>query len=115
MSPFFFGLLEGLANQIEKISSGIQRLWNLFKDGPLLSFLFYLILSITAIIVFLEAICEECDRFLANIEKTFISIALLIMVMLSFLDYLRREIDFFTFEIDGGANMAVVLMVWVGF
>ena len=27
----------------------------------------------------------------------------------------EREIDFFSFGIDGGPNFAVVLMVWVGF
>lgn len=115
MSSLFFSLLESFAVQVEKLSSFIQNIWTGFKEGPLRSFFFYLILCITGIIVLLEAICEECDRFLANIEKAFISIALLIMVSLSFLDYLRREVTFFTFEIEGGANMAVVLMVWVGF
>ena len=31
------------------------------------------------------------------------------------MDYLRREIDFVDVEIQGGPNMAVALMVWVGF
>ena len=35
------------------------------------------------------------------------------MTALSFLDYMRRELP--SFEIDGGPNFAVVLMVWVGF
>jgi C4-dicarboxylate transporter, DctM subunit len=115
VSSLFFSLLESFALRIEKLSNFIRDTWTSFREGPLRSFFFYLILCITGIIVLLEAICEECDRFLANIEKAFISIALLIMVSLSFLDYLRREVNFFTFEIEGGANMAVVLMVWVGF
>ena len=113
---FFFKLLEILATKIiEPFTRSISDGWSWFRKGPLRSFFFYLLLTIVGLIVIIEAICEEADRFLANIEKAFISIALLIMVALSFLDYMRREIDFFDFEIAGGAPMSVILMVWVGF
>ena len=72
-------------------------------------------LVVTGLIIIIEALCEEWDRFLAFLEKSFIGIAMLIMVALSFMDYLRREVEFVDFEIDGGANASVVLMVWVGF
>ena len=113
---FFFKLLEFLATKvIDPFTTFISDSWRGFRKGPLRSFFFYLLLVIVGIIVIIEAICEEADRFLANIEKTLISIALLGMVALSFLDYMRRELDFFTFEVSGGSPMSVVLMVWVGF
>ena len=113
---FFFKLLEILATKIiDPCTTAISDGWRWFRKGPLRSFFFYLLLVVVGIIVIIEAICEEADRFLANIEKIFISIALLIMVALSFLDYMRREIEFFDFEISGGASMSVMLMVWVGF
>jgi C4-dicarboxylate transporter, DctM subunit len=110
-----FQLFEKLANVIDTIYDGISKIWRAFADGPLFYFTFYLLLVITGIIVIITAICEEVDRLFAKVEKVFIAIALLIMTALSFLDYMRRELSFFSFEVDGGPNFAVVLMVWVGF
>jgi C4-dicarboxylate transporter, DctM subunit len=110
-----FRAFEALANIIEAISDRLRRLWTRFSEGPLETVVFYLILAVTGLICIVVAICEEGDRLIARLEKAFISIALLAMTALSFMDYLRREIDFFNFEISGGPNMAVILMVWVGF
>ena len=108
-------VFDGLALIIDRFFDGINRLWRSFADGPLQDFFFYLILTISGIIVLFKASFQEIDRLVAGLEKTFISVALLAMTVLSFLDYLRREIPGFDFEIQGGPNMAVVLMVWVGF
>ena len=95
-----FQLFDKLANMIDSIYDGISKLWRSFADGPLFYVLFYLVLTISGIIVIITAICEEVDKLFAKVEKVFIAIALLIMTALSFLDYMRREIDFFSFEID---------------
>ena len=110
-----FQMFDKLADIVDGIYDAVSKIWRAFADGPLLYFVFYLILFVTGIIVIVTAICEEVDRLFAKVEKAFIAIALLIMTALSFLDYMRRELPFFSFEIDGGPNFAVVLMVWVGF
>jgi TRAP-type C4-dicarboxylate transport system permease small subunit len=112
---FIFQFFESLAKLIEGTFDAIQNGWRRFVSEPLQSLFFYIILFLAGVIAILRATCEEVDRMLSHIEKALISIALLTMVGLSFLDYLRREVSFFSFEIQGGAGMAVVLMVWVGF
>ena len=112
---FLFSSMETLASLIDAFSNFISRKWTTFKEGPLREFIIFILLVVTGLIIIIEALCEEWDRFLAFLEKSLISIALLVMVSLSFMDYLRREVAFVDFEIDGGANASVVLMVWVGF
>lgn len=112
---FLFSSMEALASIIDAFSNSISRAWSRFKNGPLQKFIIFLLMFFMGLWIILEALCEELDRFLAFLEKSIISIALLVMVTLSFLDYLRREVSFVDFEIDGGANASVVLMVWVGF
>ena len=112
---FIFTFFESIAKLIEGLSDAIQNGWRRFVWRPLQSCIFYFILFFTGCIAIMRALCEEVDRMLSHIEKALISIALLVMVTLSFLDYLRREVSFFSFEVHGGAGMAVVLMVWVGF
>ena len=112
---FIFQVFEKLSTVIEGLFDAIQSGWRRFIKGPFQSLLFYFILCLTGLIAILRAVCEEIDRMLSHLEKALISIALLTMVVLSFFDYLRREVSFFSLEIQGGAGMAVVLMVWVGF
>ena len=96
-------------------NGGIRRTWRAFVDGPLQDFFFVLILTISGCIALMKGTLSEANRMWANVEKVLIGVAMLAMTALSFMDYLRREISFFDFEIQGGPNMAVVLMVWVGF
>jgi C4-dicarboxylate transporter DctM subunit len=100
---------------VNAIDSGIRKGWRAFVDGPLQDLLFVLILLISGCIALLKGTLSEADRMWANVEKAFIGVAMLAMTALSFLDYMRREVSFFDLEIQGGPNMAVVLMVWVGF
>jgi C4-dicarboxylate transporter DctM subunit len=92
-----------------------RRFWRSLADGPLQTLLFLLIILISGAIALTKAALSEADRWWAGIEKGLIGVALLVMTGLSFLDYLRREVPVFDFEIQGGPTMAVVLMVWVGF
>ena len=112
---FIFQVFEKISTVIEGLFDAIRSGWRRFISGPFQNLLFYIILCFTGCIAILRAVCEEVDRMLSHLEKALISIALLTMVVLSFFDYLRREVSFFSFEIQGGAGMAVVLMVWVGF
>ena len=111
-----FEFLEWIAQKLSRLTNRIEKLWEWLSNGPLQTFFFYLILLLTGILVIFRAIFEELDRLLANIEKALISIALLIMVGLCFLDYLRREFDtplqylerefhFPDLEINGGMTM----------
>ncbi len=108
----FFGVVEGGVNSIDRFFRSIGR-W--LSDRVFHHLGFGLILGLTALRVILGTVFSELDRLLAKVERWFIAIAMLVMTALSFLDYLRREIPGFEFEVDGGPNFAVVLMVWVGF
>jgi len=108
----FFGFVESAVGGIEGFFRGIGRF---LRDRIFHHVAFWLILLITALRVILGTGFSELDRLLSKVERWFIAVAMLVMTALSFLDYLRREIPGFEFEIDGGPNFAVVLMVWVGF
>ena len=112
-------MVAAVFKQVERVVDGIdrfiRRVWRAFVDGPLNGFLFGLLITISGLIALLKGTFSEANRMWANIEKALIGVAMLAMTALSFLDYMRREISFFDFEIQGGPNMAVVLMVWVGF
>lgn len=73
------------------------------------------ILTATGIWIAFEEIAERVDRVIEWLERATIAVFLLVMTLLSFADYVRREIDFLNFEIEGGPNMATLMMVWVGF
>jgi C4-dicarboxylate transporter, DctM subunit len=111
--------MNAIFQQIERIVGAVDRGvgagWRRFSDGPLQNFLFVLILFISGCIALLKGVLSEANRMWANVEKALIGVAMLAMTALSFMDYMRREASFFTLEIQGGPNMAVVLMVWVGF
>ncbi len=108
-------LFDGVERVVEGIDRSVRSAWRAFRDGLLQSLLFWALIVATGVIVVVRAILEELDELLAGLEKTVISIALLTMTALSFMDYVRREVPGVDIEIPGGANMAVVLMVWVGF
>ncbi len=106
---------DGIERVTGAVGGGWRRGWSRAWNGPLQDLLFFLILGITALRVLVEIAYEELDRLLSGLEKSFIVVALLAMTGLTFLDYLRREVSGFDLEIRGGANMSVLLMVWVGF
>jgi len=106
---------DGIERVTGAVGSGWSSVWNRAWNGPLQDLLFFLILAVTALRVLVEVAYEELDRLVSGLEKAFIVVALLAMTGLTFLDYLRREVSGFELEIRGGANMSVLLMVWVGF
>lgn len=111
--------LQWFFNRLEKVLGGIRtgcsRTWRKFSDGPLQNILFVLILGFTGLVLLLEMAFSELDRLLSGIEKTIICVAMLAMVALCFLAYLQRSMPEVTISMQGGPNMATVLMVWVGF
>lgn len=106
---------DGLERLISTVVSGVRTTARGLWDGPLQTLLFWLLICGTGLWIVMESALSGLDRLLAWLEKAFISVALVMMVGLSFLDYLRREVPGFTLEVNGGAGMSVVLMVWVGF
>lgn len=100
---------------LEGARGAVRGAWRALRDGPLESLAFFLILTVTGLIVLVRGALIALDAVLEKLEKGFIAFALLLMTALSFADYLRREVPFFDVDIQGGPSMAVVLMVWVGF
>ncbi len=94
---------------------GIRDGWYWLWRGPIRSLIFWLILSITGLVLVVETLLDALDRVVCWLERAFLSVAMLVMVFLSFFDYLQREGPEMSFDIPGGPNMAMVLMVWVGF
>ncbi len=104
----FARLVDGITNGV---SGGVRK----FAQGPGQGVLFVFVLILTGLKIVVEEVLEGIDRIIAWIEKAIIIVALLAMTGFSFMDYLRREASLESFEIEGGANMAMLLMVWVGF
>jgi len=106
-----FSIIEGATGVVSGALSSVR---GLATSGPVQAALFFIIIIVTGIRVLAEEIASELDRLISNLEKAFITVAMLVMVALSFLDYLQRETAL-SIGIDGGPKMATVLMVWVGF
>jgi C4-dicarboxylate transporter DctM subunit len=100
---------------LDALGGGLRRLWRSFAEGPLQGIAFWLILCLTGLAVLVRGLAVGVDRLVARLEQGFIVVALLAMTGLSFMGYFNREFAGVGAEIPGGANMAVALMVWVGF
>jgi C4-dicarboxylate transporter DctM subunit len=108
-------IFDGIDRGLDALSEGIRAAWRRAWNGPLQNVLFYLILVLTGVRIVLDAIFSSADRALGVVERAIITVAMLSMVFLSFNDYLHREVPSLSLDVPGGANMALVLMVWVGF
>ncbi len=108
-------LFDALDGVIDGVTGGVRRAWRTAWDGPLQALLFWLILGLTGLRLVIERTLDGLDRCVSWLEKAFLAVAMLLMVFLSFFDYLQREGPEMSFDIPGGPNMAMVLMVWVGF
>ncbi|MCB9777384.1 MAG: TRAP transporter large permease subunit [Alphaproteobacteria bacterium] len=93
------------------IRSALRGAW----DGPLGTLAFFLILFVTGVIVTIDKLHDWLDTALSWVERAFLTVAMLGMVYLTFNDYLLREYSFAAIDLQDGPNMALVLMVWVGF
>ena len=108
-------VFDAFARLIDGITSGVSGMLRRFAQGPGQNVLFVLVLALTGLKIVVEEVLEGIDRIISWLEKAIIIVALLAMTAFSFMDYLRREASLESFEIEGGANMAMLLMVWVGF
>ena len=115
MYRLLVSIFDGIDRGLEALGNGISSGWKRAWNGPLQDVLFYLIIGLTGLRIILGAILEALDRGVGIAERMFITVAMLGMVFLSFNDYLHREAPSVSIDVPGGANMALVLMVWVGF
>ena len=115
MHRFLVGLFDGLDRTLDGIGRAIASTWRAAWDGALQSIVYGLILTITALRVILGGLWCRLDKLLELGEKGLITVAMMAMVFLSFNDYLTRELGSLAMDVPGGPNMALVLMVWVGF
>src|SRR4051794_28566265 len=80
-----------------------------------------LLIGVTGAQILLEDALRAVDGALARIEGAFVMVALAVMTLLVFDEYLARELrtsvgDLFgLFTMEGQSNTAVLLMVLVGF
>jgi C4-dicarboxylate transporter DctM subunit len=80
-----------------------------------------LIIGLTGAQILLEDVLGWLDRALAKVEGAFVTVALLVMTLLVFNEYLARELRAELgdlgglFALEGQSNVAVLLMVLVGF
>ena len=92
-----------------------------FYNGPVQGLLFRIILLFTAISVITRAVGATLDRWLGAVERAFVGVSMLVMTLLAFNEYLQREFrprfgDLGgIWALDGQMNMALLLMVVVGF
>jgi len=93
------------------IRNGLRQAW----DGWLGRLFLLLILCLTGLSIIVDRAYDLLDRLVAFLERAFLTVALLAMVWLTFNDYLFREYSFAAVNLKDGPNMALVLMVWVGF
>ena len=115
MYKLIAGAFDALDGVLGAIGRGISRAWRSAWDGALEPLVFGLLLTLTALWILIEDLFGAVDRVVAWLERTFVIVALLGMVFLYFFDYLNREFPSVAPTIEGGTNMAMVLLVWVGF
>jgi len=109
-------IFDALDRALGSIGDAIRGAWRaLWNGGPLETLIFGLVLFITGLRVVLGGFFRTVDKGLEISEKAFLTVAMLAMVGLSFNDYLFRELDGKAFDLPGGTNLALVLLVWVGF
>jgi len=109
------GGFDALDRVLTAVGDAWRQLWNAIWSGPLERLIFAVIVGLTGFSILLSGVLRRVDKLIASFERVLISAAMLGMTALSFLDYLTREFRFADLEVAGGPNMAMVLMVWVGF
>jgi len=108
-------VFDAVERLIGAVEGGVRRALRGLWEGPAQALLFHLVLTLTGASVIIRGLAVGADRLLARVEQALIVVAMLAMTALSFTAYVGRELPESGIHIDGGANMAVALMVWVGF
>jgi C4-dicarboxylate transporter DctM subunit len=108
-------VFDGIAVVTNALTTGLVDRIRTFIKGPGQGIGFVLVLVLTGVRIVVEDVLDGLDRVIEWIEKATMVVFLLAMTGFCFLEYMRREVPGFDFEVDGGANMAMVMMVWIGF
>ena len=114
----FFRAVDAVTVDLWKnIRQGLRDLW----DGPLQGLVFGVVLAVTGGIVIAETLGRWFERVLGAVERSLVSLAMLAMTLLAFNEYLARELRPSLgdlgglWSLEGQMNMALLLMVVVGF
>ncbi|MEZ4316536.1 MAG: TRAP transporter large permease subunit [Myxococcota bacterium] len=91
--------------------TGAARSW---RERAVSRELLWLVLGVTFVKVVLDEVFGRLNRAAAFVERGLVLVAMLTMTFLAFNDYLTRE-AVVLFEADGQMNIALLLMVVVGF
>jgi C4-dicarboxylate transporter DctM subunit len=112
-----FGSVDAFLRAIRNgVRSGLARL-----RGPLGTLAFYAVLGLTGARIVIGDVLSRIDAVLGGIEKAAAFVGLLAMTLLAFNDYLQREFKprlgsmGGLWDIDGQVNIALLLLVIVGF
>lgn len=108
----FFAALDRASNAV---TGGARSGLRSFLDGPLQGVAFATIIGVTGVLVILEELFALLDKAAAYFEKTIVFFAMMGMTFLAFNEYTKREYPTFSIDVDGGMNLALLLMVVVGF
>lgn len=108
-------VFDTLDTGLDALRDGVRGGWRRLRDGVLQDLIFGLALGLTGLRLLVEDLLGDLDRVLAWLERATIAVLMLAMVGLSFLDYLKREVPALGLELEGGPNLAMIAMVWVGF
>lgn len=118
--------IAGLFRSVDRVT---VDLWTSTRDalnraiaGPLQSALLAVVLGVTGALVIAEAVGRRVNAGLVLVERTLLVLAMLAMTFLAFNEYLVRELKPTLgtdlgglWAIDGQMNLALLLMVVVGF
>ena len=91
-------------------------------NGPLANVIANVIIVLTGVVIVIGDAWRKLDRWVAYIERAGVAIALFLMTLLAFNEYLQRELKPLLgtslgglWDLEGQMNLALLLMVVVGF
>ncbi|MCK6507441.1 TRAP transporter large permease subunit [Myxococcota bacterium] len=106
---------DALDRALSGLGQAVRAAWRAAWAGWLSTLVMGLILLFTGLAIVVDELIERVDRVIAWVERLVITLALLVMVALTFNDYLFREFPRIAVELADGPKLSLVLMVWVGF
>lgn len=115
-------LLGGVDALFRGAARGVRGALRSVVDGPLVGVTLWLVLLVTGGSIVIGDVARFTDRIIARVERAIVLVAFLAMTFLAFNEYLQRELQPALetdlgglWALQGQMNMALLLMVVVGF